>query len=352
MLLAIAGAEVGLRRLGITPFDPDAVRAMVGTIAVEPGGRLVEPDPTLGFVNVRGKVDVTFGDLEFSATHDEQRHRITNSNPANDAGREEIYIFGCSIAHGFGVDDEETFPYLLQQAAPSWKVTNFGIESASTVQALLELEQLLAAGAKPKCVVLAYAGFHDERNVSLRKRRRELAPLNPVIGDVLVPYARLTESDDLEIYEASLQYREFPLSRWSAILNLIDLVLIGQEMQASRMDEVTRALLLRFQKLCREHDIELVVAGIWPDAKEILAWCAEQGIANVDLSFDTSTREYLTDSKVDRHPGRKGHQHYATRLAEFLRTLLDKQSKTEQPDQAPGPPAPTGTTSVRKDPHE
>ena len=324
LVVALVIGEVGLRWIGFEPFNPTEIRRRtVGEIRIEPGGKLVEPDPLLGFVNVPGRVRVHFGDLDFVATHDKEHHRITSSvKDKTSSDGPELWVIGCSFAHGFGVEDEEVFSFLLQQARPNWRVTNMGLESANTVQGYMEVESLLHQKRKPRVVLLAYAGFHEIRNVSLRIRRRELSPANPLMGDVRVPFARLNDMNKIEFYYDSLRYVEAPLARWSSIVDLIDLIGTAQELERSRKEEVTRALLKLFDQLCLDHGAKFLVAGVWPDSKAGLDWCQGHQIRHVDVSFDTSTDEYLTDSKNDRHPGPKGHRHYAEKLLPMLDELM------------------------------
>ncbi|MBY0586961.1 hypothetical protein K2X85_07280 [bacterium] len=325
-LLSLAAAELALRFMGFEPFNPDAIRRLyIGNIRVEPGGKLLEADEILGFVNAGRRLDVTFADLRFTVTHDDQHHRISappQVQADNQSLERGIWISGCSFTHGFGVNDEETFPYLLQESFPTYRVTNLGIESGNNVQGYLQCHQMMKAGPPPALVVLAFAGFHEIRNVSLRVRRKELAPLNPFMSDVWMPFARLASDGSIEVYRDRLRYREWPGQRSWALVDLIDNVYAGQQLENSNKSAITREVIQSIVELCRLRGSKFLLAGIWPDARDTLAWCQENGIESIDISFDPVDVGFLTASKVDRHPGPKGHRHYADLLRPKMEQLL------------------------------
>jgi hypothetical protein len=329
LLLAVVGAEIGLRTLGVGPFNPDEIRERyVGAIRIEPGGKLLEADPLLGFVNAGARSKVTFSDLQFTVTHDAHHHRITRP-VEEDASRgerlavPEVWVSGCSFTHGFGVNDEETFSYLLQESTPAVAITNLGIESGNNVQGYLACKQMAEQGRKPALVIVAYAGFHEIRNVSLRLRRKELSPVNPFMSDVQMPFAKLEGDGKLMIYMDGLRFVEWPGQRWSALVNLLDDVWINLELEQSRRAEVTRGVLELMSRWCDEQGARFLVAGVWPDAADGLDWCRGNGIETIDISFDSGDASFLTNSKVDRHPGVKGHQHYADKLRPKILEMLD-----------------------------
>ena len=116
MILAvfvIITSEIILRLKG---FQPGRAVAPV-LIKVNPGGKLYVIDPTLGFANIPGKLTVTLSDgYSFKVTNLPSTHRITYPlSTYGEAGqKEEIWIFGCSYTYGWSLNDQETFPWLLQ----------------------------------------------------------------------------------------------------------------------------------------------------------------------------------------------------------------------------------------------
>ena len=85
----------------------------------------------------------------------------------------------------------------------------------------------------PVVAIYAYAGFHDERNTFLRRRRRAWlcgtgwAPLTQ-------PYARLTASGTLRYAFAAVEYQEIPLMRSSALVHFLEMTFNDVEERVAR----------------------------------------------------------------------------------------------------------------------
>src|SRR5262249_26695941 len=67
-------------------------------------------------------------------------HRVTASHSM--AGPI-VIAAGCSFTFGLGVNDEDTWPWLLQERMPDYRVVNVGVNGYGTDQALLAAEREL-----------------------------------------------------------------------------------------------------------------------------------------------------------------------------------------------------------------
>lgn len=85
-----------------------------------------------------------------------------------------IYILGDSFAFGSGVNDEQTFSFLLQNAMPSYEVKLFALGGYSLTQAYLRLESLNESITSSDIVILGYADFYDERHAMSPGRVRSI----------------------------------------------------------------------------------------------------------------------------------------------------------------------------------
>jgi hypothetical protein len=45
---------------------------------------------------------------------------------AHARSKPEIWLFGCSFTHGWSLNDEETYPWVLQERLPMYEVVNYG----------------------------------------------------------------------------------------------------------------------------------------------------------------------------------------------------------------------------------
>jgi len=90
------------------------------------------------------------------------------------AGARNVHIFGDSYAAGYGVNDEQTFAFLLQAARDDLCVRLHALAGYGTVQALLQVQQLQRSIQSGDIIVVAYGDFQDERNVAAPSRLRAL----------------------------------------------------------------------------------------------------------------------------------------------------------------------------------
>jgi hypothetical protein len=317
ILVALGGAEAAVRGLGYQPWQVKDIK-----IAVEPGGKFFTPHPTLGYTHLPGKFQVTLPDgYTFEVTHLADTLRITH--PLNTYGvgsrKDEIWIFGCSFTHGWTLNDAETYPWLLQAQMPEYEIVNFGVSGYGTLQSFIQFQEALAKRPQPKLVILAYASFHDQRNTLLRLRSKQIVPWNK-LGSIVQPYATLDEQGNLNVAIAEMTYREFPLMRDSALMNLIETTYDYKVEDAFyESHTVSKAIIREFSRLAKAHAVELVVAGLLSDplTADMLAYSREQGITTVDISVDLSIPANR-NWPHDPHPSPAANRRYAQKLASCL----------------------------------
>jgi hypothetical protein len=319
--LFVIGAEVVLRAGGFTPWSGED--AASSSIHVEPGERFFQPHPVLGYTHIPGKFVVTLGSgekrLHFNVTHLADTLRITRpaGSEQSTAARDEIWIFGCSLTHGWSVNDEETYPSLLQERFPDLNVVNFGVSGYGTVHSLLQFREALKRKT-PKVALLAYADFHDERNTFSRTRRKAVAPWNR-LGPLVQPYARLDASDQLQYFQADVEYSEFPLMRHLAFSHFLETSYDRLERKWLRSHAVSEALVREMARLAREQKIHFIVANIAGPSSLTLP--EQAGISVIDIAVDFARPEN-TNMPFDPHPSALAHREYAARLEPVIAAAL------------------------------
>jgi hypothetical protein len=321
-----AVAEVLARLRGFRPYVP-----VQYNMRVEPGGKFNTPHPTLGYTHIPGRFEITFDNGDhWTLTHRADTLRITRP-PESDpefANLPGIWIFGCSFVHGWGLDDEDTLPWKVQEKLPEFDVVNFGVGGYSNLQSLMQFREALDERAAPRLVILAYASFHDERNTRLRRWRKytyEYAKF----GSTAQPYARLTgDGSELAIHFDDGRYFDIELLQRSALLRLLDESYSQMEDRRHRSAVVTTMIFEEFARECRRRGIGFAIVGVHREANTTLRLRAarDRGIRTADVGANMETPGFKIP--YDGHPSGLANEVSATRLARFIRRILHDGSRT------------------------
>jgi hypothetical protein len=317
-LVSFLGAEEGLRAAGHHPYAPRRP-----AIRVEPGGILNAPDPVLGYTYLPGRFEVTFDNGDsWTTTHRSDTLRTTRppSLERRFPGRPGLWIFGCSFVHGWGLNDDETLPWRVQERFPDRDVLNFGVGGYGTVQSLLQFRRAAERGGAPAVVVLAYAGFHDERNTLSRRWRKGTCEYEH-LGTTATPYARL-EGDGLTFAFDRPDYTGFGLVKSSALAELVDEDWAPLEVRLRRSHEVSERLVLTFAREAAARGSLFVVAGISrePATEQMISFASDHGIPATDVSVDLTRWNHRI--RWDGHPNGAANAKSAERLTTFLEGLF------------------------------
>ena len=336
LAIVIVESEAFLRSAGIKPWRTDDV-----AIKVSPGGKLFIKHPTLGYSHIAGEFTVTLGDgYSFNVTQLPDTLRITH--PLDTYGganhKKKIWIFGCSYTHGFSLNDEETYPWLLQKRFPEYEVVNFGVSGYGTIHSLIQFREAFNVGPPPEIAVLAYASFHDLRNTFLRTQRKRVAPWNK-LGLLMQPYARLDGDGKLHFHMADVVYSEFSLMRRFALAHFVEMEYDEYEEWRNRSHDVSKMLVKEMAQLAKEHGVRFIVAGIshlserggpWgrvtagdDTTTEMLHFLQKHGISSVDISVDERLEKY-NNLPHNGHPNARANKEYADKLESFLRAEILK----------------------------
>jgi hypothetical protein len=132
-------------------------------------GPLFYPDPDLGFAVHPGQYEINEHcdgqSHRFQLTINDAGSRATSYSPIQASRR--IYITGDSAIFGWGLNDEETVPWLLQGRLPQYEVVNWSLTRYSIVHALMQLQRARSQIGPEDVVVLTYHPTDIETNVAL-----------------------------------------------------------------------------------------------------------------------------------------------------------------------------------------
>ena len=326
--LALLGAlllgEMLARTRGLKPFSAQPV-----DLRVEPGGKLFRALDEGGFGHFPGEFKVTLPTgYSFRVTHGTNGLRATHPPIGADAKlRPELWILGCSLTHGWSLNDEDTYPWRVQAALPEFEVVNGGVSGYGTLHQRLLFQELLKQRGKPAVVVVAYGRFHDFRNTNVRIWQKGFAPYNR-LPDLVYPFVRQNAAGELSYDVAPATYAEWPLQRHSALVHWMEQQANLAQERRVRSHEVSRALLANWATLCAKEGIPFVVAGISSDAAPMLEWCRAVGLRAVDISVPL-TDPANTNAPHDGHPSAKANGVYAEKLGAFLKANSPSSKRAE-----------------------
>lgn len=134
------------------------------------------PDSVHGFRANTGSFEITYRKPSFD-TFVQFKHYVTIlpdgarfvGEPAHPAERE-TYVFGDSFIFGEGVNDEQTFTYLLQTRFPHTRFHLYAYSSYSLSNAYLNFQRLSAGIGPEDVIILGHADFYDVRHVAAPSR--------------------------------------------------------------------------------------------------------------------------------------------------------------------------------------
>lgn len=326
VIIVFAVGEIFARIKGERPWT---LYTDVQNIKMTPKTGLIIQQPELGFTNGPGVFRVKWnGAYSFTATIGKNHRRITRPTGSGTGAalKPEIWLFGCSITFGWGLNDNETFAWLAQEKLPGYKLENFGTVSYGTVDSLLQMRQEIRSGNKPAIAILMYGSLHDDRNTLARYHRKGLAPALPNYNGVMFPYARFDKNEKLKYMRSEVKFTEFPLMRYSALAHFLETTYDTWEGKQYNAHEVSKAVIIDFYKLCKKNHVVFAVAGITGDegTKEMIEFCNKKGIPAVDISIDLNAKGYIIPR--DRHPDARANEIYAVKLEGFINNGLAAQT--------------------------
>jgi hypothetical protein len=286
--------------------------------------------PEWGFQLREGAFSVTINDsLTYQSTQrptDWGVCRVSSPAPSQD-DRPVLVLSGCSFPYGMGVEDSESYPFLVQQQWPQLRVINAGIPAHGTLQSLLRLRAALAEGHQPHAFVYHYLDSHQHRNLlsrsfaQLLRVETRLRDAQDTLRAVRFPRGRMVGEKQLDIQAVEVTFHPlFGKAReWSALANQLEELYSRLLHSRTQAEAVTRACIREMQRLCEAEGIFFAVAILSEDPKRpfMQQLCQEEGLLHLDLTVDYTDPSYF-NWPYDGHPNAGTHRLYAQRLTSFL----------------------------------
>jgi hypothetical protein len=283
-------------------------------VVTHPDTVVFQSDPVLGYKLTPGVHNITFTrggeSLKFRLTAGDDGQRITSPDPEAYLGKPEIWILGCSFTLGWGINDEGTFPWRLQQRLVNWRIRNLGGAGYSNLHALLQMEEAVNGGKSlPAIAVFVFNSFHPPRNVGASWF---LDALHTAQGDTSSPHSNFTYPV-ATISEAG----DFVVKH----LSLNDLAPPQPDPGGEYESLMTKAIFYRLWKLCIDHGIRPVFALQTGDPGDpVPQYAKSRGFTMIDFSVDYRKSKY-NNSPFDPHPNTLANLEYETRMLPDLQQI-------------------------------
>lgn len=331
VLVLVLWSEIVLRAAAVN-FRGHRKKDKVMAPLVEKTFSCHTPDPTLGWVPAPDKrtqnnfiIPRKGLRLDYTVTTDANGRRLTSENtPPAGPG---ISFYGCSNTFGWGLDDQATYPWLVQSDRPDHRVHNYGVSGYSLYQMLLRMEQTIERD-KPAVVVLGFSPGLEARSISDHHYLRILSEQGGTPPSCLSVEGK---NGKRSLKRFGLEaYKHLPLSDKSPLIKLVErrlnrLLYAGRAKGDARR-KTTEHLLLLMENLCKKHGAIFLVQYLVANTgyREFLHqtgmnWAP--GPVDLDQCDQAGNYRYRL-APFDGHPNPPANREFAKALAPVLDALI------------------------------
>ena len=300
LTFAIFLAEGFLRLLGYLPWKYEDFNNI----------GIYEKDNVKGWISKKGIYEIIAPTKDKSKSikilDEGGRYTGKNNNNLN-----KILFIGGSFTQGWGVNDDETFSFKLQNQLANYKIKNYGQGGYSGVQSLLLLDEVLEKNNNTKLVIYGYMDHHEYRNVArgswlgLLLRYSSTGHKN----SPKVPYAILSKNGSLVI-KKPIGYLKLPLREKSALVTLTEKTLMKllTKKRKKIQKQIVKKVALNMKELSNKKNAKFVFLNLKSNLSEYIDFFNKEEINFVDCNLEL-TNKYLI--KGDYHPNGKAHTFYS-----------------------------------------
>jgi len=318
-------AETAARIFLPTPARADRSAIVEATEIRKPSNRktfqsLHRPDPQIGWVlnpgsiQYRNRLVDPQGVVQYDVVYTvESGHRKTSaSSPAGP----ELVAAGCSFTFGHGLNDRDTWPWLLQEKLPDYHVVNVGCMGYGTDQALLAAEREVRLNpARTRAVIFGFGDFQIERNRSTQGWLATVYPFSKPLFELRSGEAEYRRQVRFWNGGVAAQYSNLFGALTNILANRINGIPSHEQAR-----ELTAALLTGFARHFRSLGVSFAVVVLpyfsdnsplaRADRQFVLQRLKADGIPTLVAAFPRNPKGELNVhdfmvSTIDRHPNRR-----------------------------------------------
>lgn len=278
-------------------------------------GPLFRADEALGYTMYPGKYQITekrYGKTHrFNLTVNDLGSRVASNRPS--AASKRLYMAGDSAMFGWGLNDDQTMPWLLQTRFPQYEVVNLSLTSYSTIQALQQLQHTSPKIGANDIVVLTYHPITNGFNVVsaemlgyLKSGFEHQLGDTKLVNNMTVPFGSVGSDGQLMIGHypvACAQQGKAP----------------ADCPRRPTPGEATQVTERAFDEILASQPGHVVVALLsGPDTDPVVRHLKSKGVMIADMRTDSSDPDATDEVSIDEHAGPFWHRMVAERLGDAL----------------------------------
>jgi hypothetical protein len=295
---------------------------------------LHRPDPEIGWVLTSDAIRLPHrlldaqGTVQYDVVYSVMAgQRRTSATPA---GGPALITAGCSFTFGHGLNDEDTWPWMLQEKLPDYRVINVGSMGYGTDQALLAAErEVRRHPGKTAAVVLGFGDFQIERNRCTQGWLATVYPFSKPLFAIRSGEAEYQRQARFWFGGVAADYSNL----FASLANTAANRLYGIPTSHQKATDLTSALIVSFAKRFHALGVTLMVAMLpymgdhsvqsSADQEFVIRHLRAAGIPTLipafprDSSGGLDMREFMV-SKIDQHPNRRYNVTLSTEIMRFL----------------------------------
>ena len=280
-------------------------------------------DSLLGYSLLPGKYTFHYKNgYSFAVTHNKFGERMISKEVSYD-GLPKIAVYGDSNFYGFGLNDDQTWTYKLQQKNKSNQIINHSVFGYSLFLNYLKYKKNIEAGETPIVAVFLIASYDFGRQTMNANARKNFVVNQKVSNMYLYPY--------LEIVKGKLSINKQPLkssfinnlSRYSSFSNFVETRV--NTILDDRIDykTINNSVIDSIVLISKKYKVEPVFALLNDDesTKTIKKRLDKLKCKSVYINYDLSNKKYSL-LPFDNHPNAYTNTLYCNNIDSLLKPIL------------------------------
>jgi hypothetical protein len=315
-LFLILIAESMLRIFGYHPWMPVYIE---DEVIYKPYSPFYQ-DTLLGYRMHKGNFYITYNnEFTFFITINDHGYRITKLDSINFRNKKKICFLGDSFTLGSGLNDNETYPYIIQDSLFGYNVMNYAIPGYGVANIF---NQIMYEVPPDSGDILIYAYFNQHNNRYERKVLKMLYAQPKLMGSMgYIVFSNDKEGRLIAEFQP-YNYKMYLLSPYSSIINLLEdgkNILLDRSANLKSQSFAFEAI-KRIDIACRKRGATFILAGIQrgDGTEKMLDFCKSNDILNVDIAVDLNDNTY-NQMPYDNHPNAFSNKIFAQRIMDFLK---------------------------------